>query len=1255
MQNKYEIYQQHVLPLQDKIFFQASLLDKNTYPIPNEIQLTKNTMRLLGKIDQEIKNFDFENIDFAHDKQVKISQIYTYHMYILIRLITKNPKSINEQLILYYIRLLGIQTFLCTFFTNKLTTINNYQNLSNSLIDYLQIHEETLTDDYYHNYYFLKRAVYLTNHKIFFVPNEYAFTRYYQFMLDDIKYSKKKSVREQLISIKNYLNISLDYITQQKNKQASLVKLDELNSYFKQIDPIVKQYLHKNTPDESLLFHVFSTFFKRELIYVDKQLAIGKKIGMNFRCYLLQLCIQLIKILYRDQDFSIFYQTDKTDDAGKYQEILKNFSGQLVKLLNETKRNATDPLFMVFRFLSLFKEYQKLNQNIYKKLTNLTKLYNNRMINLMAGTLYLKSMGNLELLNNEIIKIKKSIESRPLLSLINLYNSEIDSLYTLDEEKKLDIKIDPFINDIIEYITLIKEKVNQKINNYLNKPQDDNHYATRSVYIQYFKKQYNNYLLFAEDPNLLRQLNKFYTQVLDTFVKEKKMTFREDFQKKINVIKTAILDINPLFLAITLAICKLNHLIYLLQHEHPDKFMMQADLLSDEHINKIVAEKKAVNEFLNIKDEKIDKDIITRTLLMKDDSAIVLNKVAPAESRVLRTILYFILKMQNLTSIHDNFFPEIYEFAINTARKVWELDPIIVYYFNHYLVKRNNFEFYNRKEDKNVKFKFQIYINPKIYEEFHRYIEVLLDSTELEEDLINELEEISQFDKVNLLNENGERQQNITDSLVNEYVTKNKTIYLEKPIITDDQDLIYVISIIELFLINIGRYKLINPVTHIINELVKNANQANLKRAHFKAKGMEIEHRYNIGIGDFTKMLEEKYEDYVEIVHDLNLKVCVQFQVLNNNLIISVINNYKIHANESKNINERFKIGFEINDLKEARSQNLKTPEGKGLGLIIIIFLMRQLGLDQNSLHLDVKENKSIFKIVFPVTKIREKEGHKIANILAKEVDKIPILPESIVKLQQTVNNPQADLNKIELMVQKNTSLAGNVIKMANSPVYLRANKTKNLKEAIQLIGLKGLNNLIMVHASFSSIKNKNNIARIKKIIAHSERVAYFSKRLVEILNLKVHIDDIYLPALLHDIGIIIVEGVHKGIYNEIREITATKHIPIPVIEDLMGGFHHNLVGYLMAKKWNFPDLTCQIIRNHHNPRDMEKNFDETFVVYLANELTHFCDKNIIIENLDKNVLEYFSLDDPEELVQVSNQINEDFNQYSESTAHISI
>ncbi len=217
-------------------------------------------------------------------------------------------------------------------------------------------------------------------------------------------------------------------------------------------------------------------------------------------------------------------------------------------------------------------------------------------------------------------------------------------------------------------------------------------------------------------------------------------------------------------------------------------------------------------------------------------------------------------------SLYKEFYLEI--------RKPWTYDPIMLYYINYYLSTRPWVRFYRIDSGNMIKPELEWLKKGEIVKRINSYIETLFAKTAVENDIGIELETLSQMNSVSLISPQGQRK-NVTEQNIRDYIKENKTVIYEKPLIDDRTDMIYLFRILEYYLKNAGKNALLRTFKYILDELVKNANQGALKRAHFKSRGLDIDRNYRIGIKDFLEKLESGRSSYAKTVSEMGLTVTV--------------------------------------------------------------------------------------------------------------------------------------------------------------------------------------------------------------------------------------------------------------------------------------------------------------------------------------------------------------------------------------------
>ena len=557
--------------------------------------------------------------------------------------------------------------------------------------------------------------------------------------------------------------------------------------------------------------------------------------------------------------------------------------------------------------------------------------------------------------------------------------------------------------------------------------------------------------------------------------------------------------------------------------------------------------------------------------------------------------------------------------------------------------KKRKLVFFTENSKEKIEFSVLRQTNSLILEKLYDFTKTLLEkSVAGDDDLTLQMEALQDMNSESLRAPDGNKKNFAYIDIVNS-MKLQKSLYYEIKYI-DYTDKIYLFDIVSNFLTAMGKSQLSSTFKYIITQMINNANKSALKRAHFKMKNLDINQRYTLGIKDFFEHMSKNTGELITVLQETDFNIKVSFTISNEMLIIQVINNFRIHDEEIRMLNDSIYKAKRLSNLKDAYRMPIQTREGDGFGVITIFLFMRKIGLPIENFRINIQENKTSIKLNVPFSFISQEQEEKVSEEIVKEIDTIPMIPDNINRLRKLLQDKEVKIEDIEKELLKDPSLTADILKMANSAFYSRLNAIKNLKDAIQVIGLSAISNFILISGSMRLLKDTVSQSRIEAIMAHSEMAAYFAKQLIIIKDLSINQDDIYLATLLHDMGKIVVEGINPDIYKKIQAQMDKTDMPLDVIEDIAGGLSHSITGSLLAKKWNFPDLVCEVIRCHHNPRTAEMNPDAVFIVYIANVLTYYIKEKMLFENIDSNVLEVLEINDKAKFDELSKKLEESYN-----------
>ena len=159
---------------------------------------------------------------------------------------------------------------------------------------------------------------------------------------------------------------------------------------------------------------------------------------------------------------------------------------------------------------------------------------------------------------------------------------------------------------------------------------------------------------------------------------------------------------------------------------------------------------------------------------------------------------------------------------------------------------------------------------------------------------------------------------------------------------------------------------------NVVMELISNAVKANLKRVYFKKFGFKLDDpaSYDEGLAAFTR--DYKYtnsEEYRLALKDLALEVTVDIELDSDRLLILVENSSLLLEEEEKRIRTKLAKAMGARDIMDFYVHFGDETEGKGLGLAMVIILIKDLGFNPDNFRVYHKENSTVARLEFPLNK----------------------------------------------------------------------------------------------------------------------------------------------------------------------------------------------------------------------------------------------------------------------------------------------
>jgi putative nucleotidyltransferase with HDIG domain len=420
---------------------------------------------------------------------------------------------------------------------------------------------------------------------------------------------------------------------------------------------------------------------------------------------------------------------------------------------------------------------------------------------------------------------------------------------------------------------------------------------------------------------------------------------------------------------------------------------------------------------------------------------------------------------------------------------------------------------------------------------------------------------------------------------------------------------------------------LLNSAITILREIIVNALKANAKRIFFMKNNLDINsaEEYQKGINKFKKQIVGEFEKIESDLLRSDFCVNITFKYNPSMVQISVVNNSPILPVELERINYRIQKAIQYNDFSEAYEEIEDDTEGAGLGIVLSILLLKNMGIDSNNYIIE-RINKATQTTLRIPSQLKPVEiTTKVKIKIMNEIDGIPTFPENLIQLQRLCNDPEASIERIVKMIKIDPALSTDVIKLSNSAGIAAAKRIEDIKTAVVIIGMKNLN-AILVASNARRILNER-YSSFEMIWEHCNKVAFYARNIAISKNLSHVTENAYMAGLLHDLGKIILLATDRRLVRKIADIVNNRKITTTTMEEISIGISHSTIGSLIAKKWNFPDYLVEAIQYHHAPYNSSKKFRDIInVVYLSNMLAGIEDRKYSYYYLDEGILEQFDL-----------------------------
>lgn len=212
----------------------------------------------------------------------------------------------------------------------------------------------------------------------------------------------------------------------------------------------------------------------------------------------------------------------------------------------------------------------------------------------------------------------------------------------------------------------------------------------------------------------------------------------------------------------------------------------------------------------------------------------------------------------------------------------------------------------------------------------------------------------------------------------------------------------------------------------------------------------------------------------------------------------------------------------------------------------------------------------------------------------------VPILPEVAGKAVRLTQNSESTSSELAKLIQSDQTLAGHVMRVANSAAYSPNASILTLQQAITRLGMKMIAEIALAASINSSLFNTPGFENyIERKLKFSLATALWAKEVARAC--RHNVEAAFLAGLLHDIGRPVVIQDALSIAQKVQT-TLTKE-ELCILEDT----YQRPIGIRVIELWKMPSSVQNAVRYFNNYTAPHPSQNQTLSIVAGSLFTrHF-------------------------------------------------
>ncbi|MBN1981423.1 MAG: HDOD domain-containing protein [Chitinivibrionales bacterium] len=194
-------------------------------------------------------------------------------------------------------------------------------------------------------------------------------------------------------------------------------------------------------------------------------------------------------------------------------------------------------------------------------------------------------------------------------------------------------------------------------------------------------------------------------------------------------------------------------------------------------------------------------------------------------------------------------------------------------------------------------------------------------------------------------------------------------------------------------------------------------------------------------------------------------------------------------------------------------------------------------------------------------------------------VEHIGSSPTVSIKIFEELRKHDYDINVCCQYIAQEPTIAVQIIKLANSPLYYRGNQISSLVQAILYIGVKNIEKILFAIELIGIYKGKQSYKNFseKMFWKHSLAGALIAQGIAVNIDFD-SVEECFLSALLRDLSVLFLRQYLPDLFAQIGALCEEKHLSFSQASESILALHYRFLTNLICSRWDIPPIICNSI-----------------------------------------------------------------------------